>query len=86
MSILQDKEDLLQKNVLRSQGIDPESEPLSSDESVDDEETIRAADIEDTRDLFEGQKLAEEAAVGIEEILRAQGIDPDVRRADQTIT
>ncbi|CAN8063634.1 unnamed protein product [Agarophyton chilense] len=60
-------------------------DPLSWDESVDDEETMRAAEVEDIPDVYEGQKLAEEAAAGIEEILRAQGIDPDVYRADQTI-
>lgn len=34
--------------------------------------------------MFEGRTLAEEAATGIQEILRAQGIDPDVYIADET--
>eukprot|EP00178_Gracilaria_changii_P009415 TRINITY_DN275_c0_g1_i1.p1 TRINITY_DN275_c0_g1~~TRINITY_DN275_c0_g1_i1.p1 ORF type:complete len:2497 (+),score=320.07 TRINITY_DN275_c0_g1_i1:4775-12265(+) len=105
ISVLQSQAGLPLKDLLRSQGIDPEkyftykklsipsersdensdvSEQLSWEDSVDDEETIRAAEIVDAPDVFEGQRLAEEAAAGIEEILRAQGIDPDVYRADQT--
>lgn len=72
-------------NATPENGVDDSdvSEASSWDDVVDDEETIRAAEAEDVPDVHEGQRLADEAAASIEEILRAQGIDPDVYRADR---